>query len=306
MEINNWKHREALQVLDCVFKSKLLTLNFGIAHVKPLCRSTSSFFSLLQLQLATLKPRSYKSYLSYADFIIRLLDYEESERLVDGLDLDLTGIHDAKTVPMSPVELEFAVAVMTSKQLKSIKFGEVWRMDQRLLKSMKIIETPYQMTNLQCFHLPPLGVTVQIVEFLEWVGIKAPNLAEIGFNFDYRIQTINLDSLFERCQKLNKVVVKISCMRNESVSVDDYVSLSTKIVTEKLKTLEVISTISSSSYTSDPAHYEPGNLALIELTPEFLDSAALRRLSIHYPKLIPGPEFLRFPANLSNLCLQNI
>ena len=146
-------------------------------------------------------------------------------------------------------------------------------------------------------------MSVQIVEFLEWIGKKAPNLAEIGFNFDYRIQTINLDNLFERCQKLNKVVVKISCMRNESVSVDDYVSLSTNIVTERLKTLEVIPTISGSSYTSDPAHYEPGNLALIELTPEFLDSAALRRLCIHYPKLIPGPEFLRFPANLSNLCL---
>jgi hypothetical protein len=126
-------------------------------------------------------------------------------------------------------------------------------------------------------------VSAQIVEFLEWIGRKAPNLAEVGFHFDYRIQTINLDSLFERCKKLNKVVVKISCMRNESVSVDDYVSLSTKIVTERLKTLEVIPTISSSSYTSDSAHYEPGNLALIELTPEFLDSAALRRLSFHYP-----------------------
>ena len=63
--------------------------------------------------------------------------------MVEGLDLDLTGIQDAKNVPMSPVELEFAVAVMTSKQLKSIRFGEVWRMDQRLLNSMKVIETPY-------------------------------------------------------------------------------------------------------------------------------------------------------------------
>ena len=162
------------------------------------------------------------------------------------------------------------------------------------------------MTNLQCLHIPPLGVSAQIVEFLELVGRKAPNLAEIGFHFDYRIKPINLDNLFERCHKLNKVVVKISCMRNESVSVDDYVSLSTKLVTERLKTLEVIPTISTSSYTSDPAHYEPGNLALIELTPEFLDSAALRRLSFHYPKLIPGPEFLRFPAYLSSLCLDNM
>ena len=155
-------------------------------------------------------------------------------------------------------------------------------------------------------HIPPLGVTAQIVEFLELIGRKAPNLAEIGFHFDYRIHAINLDSLFERCQKLNKLVVKISCMRNESVSVDDYVTLSSKIVTERLKTLEVIPTISSSSYTSDPAHYEPGNLALIDLTPEFLDSAALRRLSIRYPKLIPGPEFLRFPACVSSLRLENM
>ncbi len=148
--------------MDSVFKSKLLTLNFGHSFIKPLCRSTRSFFSLLSLQTNCLRPKAYINFISFADTIISLLDYEESERLLSGLDIDLTQmcLSDLKCIPMSTLDLEFAITVMTSSQLKALKFGEFWRIDQRLMKGLSVIETNYTLTNLQVLHLPPLGLSV--------------------------------------------------------------------------------------------------------------------------------------------------